>query len=58
MTDFQNGYITYVQSDHEDKEPGRDSFILVVEDGENRSPPTSVSVTMFRVLRKIKCPHF
>ena len=46
VTDFQNGYITYVQSNHEDKEPGRDSFILVVEDGENRSPPTSVSVTI------------
>lgn len=46
VSDFHNGYIMYVQTDHKGKEPMRDSFILVVEDGKNRSPPISIAITI------------
>lgn len=44
VEDLLKGYIMYDQSDHDDKEPTTDSFELVVEDGENRSPLSRLTI--------------
>lgn len=44
VEDLLKGYIMYDQSDHDGKELSADSFELVVEDGENRSPLSRLTI--------------
>lgn len=44
VQDLHNQYIIYVQSDHLNKEPVRDSLLFHVEDGKNRSPSQRLSI--------------
>lgn len=46
VTDLQNEYILYDQSDHLNKEPVHDGFIFHVRDGRNRSPSRYFNISV------------
>lgn len=46
VSDLHNNYILYIQSDHLNKEPARDSFLFHIEDGKNRSPSQRFNISI------------
>ena len=46
LKDLVDGHIHYVQSDHRNKEPTRDVFLLHVSDGLNQSPTYKFNITI------------
>jgi len=46
LKDLVDGHIHYVQSDHRNKEPTLDAFLLHVSDGVNQSPTYKFNITI------------
>ena len=46
VQDLINGYVSYIQSDHKNKEPVQDHFQFHVTDGRNKSPVKTLNISI------------
>ena len=46
VQDLIDGYVIYIQSDHENKEPAQDHFQFHATDGRNKSPVRTLNISI------------